>query len=320
MSKVIMMTSGKGGVGKTTLSAALGQSLSKRKRSVLLVDGDLGLRDLDLVLGVQDEVFFTSRDIWEKKCKFNEALVFINEHLHFLPASQTHRWEDVKRKRLGKTIKKVSKEYDYVIVDSPAGIGRGLESMLPWVDEVVIVVEPSWLALRDAQRVIQFLKQNGHRNYMVWINKVAESQEERTLTIYEIIDILGVDYLGAIVPANHEIGLAGHEGRLQDLFNDVSYYRLITPYIDMLENDNLWEIETVESLFNDFIKTDNKECISLENTNIVEEHHSVDIAKEKTEDIINSKTNKVMIKYLPSLSGKRLRANNAWKWSRGRRR
>lgn len=318
MSKIIMITSGKGGVGKTTVCAALGAVLSEIPQKVLLVDGDLGLRDLDLALGVQDEVFYTSSDVWNKECLPIDAIININENLDFLPASQTQRWEDVKRKKLGKIIKKQRKNYDFIIIDSPAGIGRGMESLINNVDEFCIIVEGNWMALRDAQRVIQFLKEHGIKKYHIVLNKVEHDTEETLLEPYEIAEIVGVDYLSAVIPFNKKIIAAGHNGEIINLFNDEVNERIIKPLVDSLINDKFYEIESILHLI-DSIKCNDKhvkiESDNLKNNTLCNSEENIEEKNLREIEIkIKKEAKKIKENNAPSIA--RRKSNRMWKWGR----
>ena len=130
MGEIIGIVSGKGGVGKTTITACLGSALSNAGHRVLLCDGDFGLRDLDLVLGVANEIIYDALDASEDKDYMDDAIVSIAENLDFLPASQSARWEDIGRKKYKKLVRRLSETYDYILIDAPAGIGKGIESIL----------------------------------------------------------------------------------------------------------------------------------------------------------------------------------------------
>ena len=130
MGEIIGVVSGKGGVGKTTITACLGSALSNAGHHVLLCDGDFGLRDLDLVLGVANEIIYDALDASEDKDYMDDAIVSIAENLDFLPASQSARWEDIGRKKYKKLVRRLSETYDYILIDAPAGIGKGIESIL----------------------------------------------------------------------------------------------------------------------------------------------------------------------------------------------
>lgn len=194
--------------------------MSQNHYKVLLVDADMGLRDLDLVLGVQDEVFYTSGDLMEKACLFHEAVVEIEDNLYLLPASQSLCWEDVGRKKLGKLLHKFASEYDYILIDAPAGIGRGFTSLLPIVDGVCLVVEPSWLSLRDAEKTLSLIKQDRSKHLWITVNKMPLVSEERCLPLDDMKDALRVEEVHGVIPYVSFLWNAGHEGLVREAFKD----------------------------------------------------------------------------------------------------
>lgn len=259
MGKIIMITSGKGGVGKTTLSATLGHALSKRGASVLLVDGDMGLRDLDLALGVQDEVLFTSRDLWKKECFAEDAIIPIDEKLFFLSASQKHRWEDLKKKPFSKLISKLSSSYDYVLVDAPAGIGRGMEAICSIAHEAIIVVEPSWMSIRDGQKVIELFRKERFFNYVAVINKLDRSSSSNSmssLTIGEILDCLGVEGIVTALPYEKDIFHKSNDGLLGDIAEDSFYAKMLNKLVDRVMGDDEIgpEVREIEEEYMAYVK------------------------------------------------------------------
>ena len=164
MGDIIGLISGKGGVGKTTITACLGAALSEQGYRVLLCDGDFGLRDLDIILGKEDEVCFDAYNALEDKSMADDVVMKVQDNLYFLPASQSVRWEDMGRKKYRKLVSHLAKSYDYVLVDCPAGIGRGLESIVELAQRFLIVTQPLWVSIRNAARTIQFCREYGHRD------------------------------------------------------------------------------------------------------------------------------------------------------------
>ena len=150
MGDIIGLISGKGGVGKTTITACLGAALSEQGYRVLLCDGDFGLRDLDIILGKEDEVCFDAYNALEDKSMADDVVMKVQDNLYFLPASQSVRWEDMGRKKYRKLVSHLAKSYDYVLVDCPAGIGRGLESIVELAQRFLIVTQPLWVSIRNA--------------------------------------------------------------------------------------------------------------------------------------------------------------------------
>lgn len=250
MGKVILITSGKGGVGKTTLSASLGKHLAQKGYRVLLVDGDMGLRDLDLVLGVQDEVIFTARDLWKKDCFKEDALISLNDKLDFLAASQKYRWEDIKEKSLLKLIKKLRKEYDYIIVDAPAGIGIAIESLIRRADEIIVVIEPTWMSVRDSQKLMEMLRNHKIRNYGIVINKVFVDEGEQLIKLESLIDNIDTDNLISILPHSHKIAKMINEGQVMAADSDDDFDKMMNYIVTYLEELHLNDLDELLHSFN----------------------------------------------------------------------
>ncbi len=178
MGEIIGVVSGKGGVGKTTITACLGSALSNAGHRVLLCDGDFGLRDLDLVLGVANEIIYDALDASEDKDYMDDAIVSIAENLDFLPASQSARWEDIGRKKYKKLVRRLSETYDYILIDAPAGIGKGIESILELVNRCIVVTHPLWVSLRNGARMIQVCQEHNIRDYAIAFNAVPIDGED----------------------------------------------------------------------------------------------------------------------------------------------
>ncbi len=159
--KAILFASGKGGVGKSTIAAALAVALATRGRRVLLLDGDLGLRSLDLILGLQDASLYELADCLERRCTLEEATVPHKEYpsLHLLSGGQQARPKDFAAKDLARVLRTLKKRYDYLLVDGPAGIGRGFKSLLAVADHVVLVATPDNVCLRDTEKVAGIVMQ-----------------------------------------------------------------------------------------------------------------------------------------------------------------
>lgn len=199
MGKIIAVVSGKGGVGKTTLTAQLGYVLAQRGARTVLADGDLGLRDLDLVLGVENEVLFDVVDVWKERCFLEDALVSLQENLDFLPASQTYRWEDLGRKGYRRLLKSLRKSYDFVIVDCPAGLGRGWDTIMEVADGAVVVATPDWVALRDVSRLLQLCHERRFFTYEFVLNGLP-LVGEATQVVADTLRVVPVEEITALLP------------------------------------------------------------------------------------------------------------------------
>lgn len=242
MGLIIAMVSGKGGVGKTTLTAGLGGALARRGKKILITDGDLGLRDLDLVIGKENEILYDALDVWKKRCRAEDAIVSVSEGLDFLPASQGVRWEDVGRKGYGRLLKKMAKQYDYVIVDAPAGIGRGNDAILRVAQRLVIVTEPVWVALRNAQRVMQVCREQRQLDYALVFNRINPHMS--VADIEEAWYSLSAEMLGAVLPYSEAVWQQGQAGKLYNPIAD-TFDSLLTPLCDFCQSGNAWDDTTI---------------------------------------------------------------------------
>lgn len=242
MGLIIAMVSGKGGVGKTTLTAGLGGALARRGKKILITDGDLGLRDLDLVIGKENEILYDALDVWKKRCRAEDAIVSVAEGLDFLPASQGVRWEDVGRKGYGRLLKKMAKQYDYVIVDAPAGIGRGNDAILRVAQRLVIVTEPVWVALRNAQRVMQVCREQRQLDYALVFNRINPHMS--VADIEEAWYSLSAEMLGAVLPYSEAVWQQGQAGKLYNPITD-TFDNLLTPLCDFCQSGNAWDDTTI---------------------------------------------------------------------------
>jgi septum site-determining protein MinD len=160
MARVIVVTSGKGGVGKTTVTANLGSALSQLGCRVALVDADFGLRNLDLLLGLEQRIVYTALDVVAGDCTLDKALVKDKrqENLVLLPAAQNRTKESITADQMKDLVAQLSKSYDYVLIDCPAGIEMGFRNAIAPAQEAIIVTTPEMSAVRDADRVVGLLE------------------------------------------------------------------------------------------------------------------------------------------------------------------
>ena len=202
MGRVIVVTSGKGGVGKTTVTANVGASLAKLGKKVVVVDMDIGLRNLDVVMGLENRVVYNIMDIIEGRCKISQALVREKHLSNFflLPASQMHTKEDVKIETVDEIISIIKESFDYVLLDSPAGIENGFRSAASPASEALIVVTPDVSSVRDADRVVGLLENNNIEGISLIINRYDPYlvSKKKMLDSDDIVDVLSLDLIGLI--------------------------------------------------------------------------------------------------------------------------
>ena len=248
MGDIIGLISGKGGVGKTTITACLGAALSEQGYRVLLCDGDFSLRDLDIILGKEDEVCFDAYNALEDKSMADDVVIKVQSNLYFLPASQSVRWEDMGRKKYRKLVSHLAKSYDYVLVDCPAGIGRGLESIVELAQRFLIITQPLWVSIRNAARAIQFCREYGHRDYAVVFNAVRTDRDMPNM--YDMLEALGAEYVGSIFPYDTQILDDTQDGVLiQDMPN--AYRHMLTPIVDYITSGDAWDEQDIIDRFHD---------------------------------------------------------------------
>lgn len=215
MGKVYVVTSGKGGVGKTTTTANLGVGLAKNGSSVVLMDADIGLRNLDVILGLENRIVYNSMDVMEGTCRLKQALIKDKryDNLFLLPASQTNDKMDVSIDMMKKLVAELKGKFDYVLIDCPAGIEQGFKNAIVGADEALIITTPEISSIRDADRVIGLLAANEMGDIKLIINRVKMKlvNEGNMLHMDDIVDILGLDIVG-VVPDDEEIVISTNKG------------------------------------------------------------------------------------------------------------
>lgn len=211
----IVITSGKGGVGKTTTTANIGTALAALGNKVVVVDGDTGLRNLDVLLGLENRIVYTIVDVIENRCRLKQALIKDKRYpsLCLLPTAQTKDKDDISAQDMLKVVKNLKEEFDYVIIDSPAGIEQGFENAVIGADKAIIVVNPEITSVRDADRVIGKLDAKGLDDHAVIINRLNYEMTQRgdMLDITDIIETLSVELLG-VVPDDRNITVSTNKG------------------------------------------------------------------------------------------------------------
>ncbi|SHH94348.1 septum site-determining protein MinD [Clostridium grantii] len=215
MSEAIVITSGKGGVGKTTTTANLGTALAKLGNKVVVIDGDTGLRNLDVLMGLENRIVFTLLDVIEGRCRLNQALIKDKrvKELYLLPTAQTRDKTDVSSDKMLELVNELKKDFDYVIIDCPAGIEQGFENAVIGADRALIVVNPEVTSVRDADRVIGKLDAKGLANHQLIVNRLDYRMVKKgeMLDVSDIIDSLAIKLIG-VVPTDEQITVATNKG------------------------------------------------------------------------------------------------------------
>jgi len=208
--EAIVITSGKGGVGKTTTTANLGTALALQGKKVCLVDTDIGLRNLDVVLGLENRIIYDLVDVIEGRCKAHQAIVRdkrVDEKLFLLPAAQTTDKNAVNPEQMKSLIDELKREFDYVLIDCPAGIEQGYRNAVAGADRAIVVTTPEISAVRDADRIIGLLEQEDIEPPRLIINRIRKKLMNNgdTLDINDITTHLSIDLLGIIIESDEVI-------------------------------------------------------------------------------------------------------------------
>lgn len=215
MSEVIVVTSGKGGVGKTTTSANVGTGLAMLGERVVLIDTDIGLRNLDVVMGLENRIVYNLVDVVEGNCRLKQALIKDKRYpnLFLLPSAQTKDKSSVTPEQMRKLADDLREEYDYILLDCPAGIEQGFRNAIAGCDRALVVTTPEVSAIRDADRIIGLLEAEGISRIDLIVNRVRMEMVRRgdMMSVEDVTDILGVPLIGA-VPDDEEIVIATNQG------------------------------------------------------------------------------------------------------------
>jgi len=215
MTRIITITSGKGGVGKTTITANLGTALAQLGKKVALIDADFGLRNLDLLLGLENRIVYTIIEAIAGECTIEKALVKDKRqpNLVLLPAAQNRNKEAVSPEQMKEIVNRISPNFDYAIVDCPAGIELGFRNAIVAATEAIIVTTPEMAAVRDADRVIGLLEAEGIEKISLIVNRLRPEmvQLDRTIGVEDILDILRIPVIG-IVPEDERVIVSTNRG------------------------------------------------------------------------------------------------------------
>ncbi len=215
MSRTIVITSGKGGVGKTTTTANLGMALARLGKKVVLVDADFGLRNLDLLLGLENRVVYTALEVIARECKLDQALVKDKRqpNLSLLAAPQTRNKTAITANHMKALVEVLSRHFDYTIVDSPAGIETGFLNAIAGVKEAIVVTTPEISAVRDADRAIGLLEANRIKDIKLIVNRLRPSMVKSNdmMSVEDVLEILSVKLIG-VIPEDEQVIVSTNKG------------------------------------------------------------------------------------------------------------
>lgn len=213
--QVIVVTSGKGGVGKTTTVANICVGLARADQKVVALDLDIGLKKLDLILGVENRVIYDIVQVIEGECSIRQALVKDKRfpNLFMIPAAQTRNKEDITVEQIKNLCEELKKEFDYIFIDCPAGIEQGFRNAIAAADKAIVVTNPEVSAVRDADRIIGMLESNGFNDIKLVINRIRPDMVKRgdMLSIEDLLNHLCIDLLG-VVPEDRGVVIATNTG------------------------------------------------------------------------------------------------------------
>ena len=202
MSEVIVITSGKGGVGKTTTTANIGTGLAKLGKKVVMIDTDIGLRNLDVVMGLENRIVYNLVDVVEGNCRLKQALIKDKRYsnLFLLPSAQTRDKSAVNEEQMKKLTDKLKEEFDYILIDCPAGIEQGFKNAIAGADRAIVVTTAEISAIRDADRIIGLLESSEIKNPELVINRIRPNMVRKgeMMDVDDIVDLLSIDLIGVV--------------------------------------------------------------------------------------------------------------------------
>lgn len=215
MSEVIVITSGKGGVGKTTTTANVGTGLAMLDKKVIMIDTDIGLRNLDVVMGLENRIVYNLVDVIEGSCRLKQALIKHKKYqnLCLLPSAQTRDKDSVSPEQMKKLIEELREEFDYILLDCPAGIEQGFKNAIAGADRAFVVTTPEVSAIRDADRIVGLLEANEMKKIDLIINRIRMDMVKRgdMLKVEDVNDILSLNLIG-VVPDDEQIVVSTNQG------------------------------------------------------------------------------------------------------------
>lgn len=254
MSEVLVVTSGKGGVGKTTSTANIGAGLARLNKKTVLVDTDIGLRNLDVVMGLENRIIYNLVDVVEGNCRLKQALIKDRHdpNLYLLPSAQTRDKSAVSPEQMRKLADSLRPMFDYIIMDCPAGIEQGFKNAIAAADRAIVVTTPEVAAIRDADRIIGLLETEGFKKIDLLINRMRLDMIRRgeMMSVEDVLDILAVNLIGAVpdeesvvIAANHGEPVIGTDSRSAVAFLNIC--RRITgesvPLMDFTSSESIFQ-------------------------------------------------------------------------------
>jgi septum site-determining protein MinD len=265
MVRILVITSGKGGVGKTTTTSNIGMALARLGHSTLLIDADVGLRNLDLLLGLENRIIYTGLDVLNETCRLEQAIIQDKRQpkLSFFPLSSNRTKVPVNGDQISNLIELVKKDYEYILIDSPAGIDNGFQTAIECASEALVVVTPEVPSIRDADRVIGILMAKGIKKINLVINRIRPNmiKTDDMMSIEDVTNILGVNLIG-VIPDSEKIIIASNRGEpivlegkncVPGIAFDSTARRLNGEKVDFVNFDNINGINPVKRIIGKLI-------------------------------------------------------------------
>jgi len=269
MARVIVITSGKGGVGKTTTTWNIGMALARLGHNTLLVDADVGLRNLDLLLGLENRIIYTGLDVLAETCRLEQALITDKRQskLTFFPLSSNQAKTPITKSQIQKLVHLLEKKYDFILIDSPAGIDDGFQTAVMPAQEAIVVVTPEVPSIRDADKVIGILVAQDIKKISLLVNRIRPKmvKTDDMMSIDDVKNILGVPLVG-VIPDSEQVIIASNRGEplvleeklsLPGLAFENTARRLLGEEIEFLNLDISTSRNPVKRLLNTFINKSN---------------------------------------------------------------
>ena len=252
---VLTITSGKGGVGKTTATANLGIALADLGKKVVCIDSDIGLRNLDVVMGLENRIVYDLVDVVEGSCKLNQAMIRDKrvENLYLIPAAQTKDKNSISPQQMCKICADLSPDFDWILIDSPAGIELGFKNAIAPATQVIVITNPDVAAVRDADRIIGLVDAQQKGPAKLVINRMNPSMVKRgeMLDADDILELLAVKLIG-IIPEDERVLISTNRGQpvvLESKSKAGQAFRNIArrlngeevPYLSLAEKDDIFK-------------------------------------------------------------------------------
>lgn len=269
MSRIIVITSGKGGVGKTTTTSNIGIALAQLGQKVLLLDADVGLKNLDLLLGLENRIIYNGLDVLTGVCRLTQALIQDKRqsNLTFFPLSSNQLKSPITKEQINNLIDQLKDSYDFILIDSPAGIDEGFQVAIHAAKEALIVVTPEVTSIRDADKVIGLLEAKDITNINLVINRLKPDmvKAENMMSVNDVKDILGIPLIG-VIPDSEQVITASNRGEPLVLEEKLSIpglafintaQRLMGESVDFIDFDSPSSKNLLKRLFKNLVRGSN---------------------------------------------------------------